>query len=270
MNGAAFVFVAVCLRLMMKKQPISRWEYVCLIVPVMIFALTKIVYLPLAILLALIPSQGFGSSRRKWLLISGAVVTGLLLSSLWTYKVRHIQAVSTANATAELGYSVNPKRQLGFIARHPIEYATTVLNTYVTTRGDDMEQEFIGILGWLDTKIPLWIVILDILLIAYCLASIHIPAHALAAGCDDCCALVPFLGVTTALYAYNNPVGFPWVTGLQGRYFIPLSPLLVPLTANLKTSVQPSEASLKTIAVSVSTIVLVLSVCVLSYRYYQL
>ena len=270
-NGSAFVFVAVSLRLIFVETSISKWEYMALFAPVAVFALSKPEYLPLALLLLPIPALRFGSVVRKRVLIATVVVVAVLLTALWNYKVRNVGNIAISQASATLHYEISPKSQFRFILKHPIRYGTAVLNTYVTSNGDPLEEQFIGVLGWLDTKIPLWIVILDVLLIAYCLASIRIPRGPTLGqrGVVLTAGLLSFLGVTTALYAYYTPVGYWEVIGLQGRYFIPLSPLLIPLTSNLSKSVRPTEGSLKTTAISVATAVLICSICVLSFRYYN-
>jgi uncharacterized membrane protein len=269
-NGSAFLFAAVCLRLILATRAITRWEYTWLVVPVVIFALTKVVYLPLTALLILVPAKNFGSSRKKWIFITAALMTGLLLAGLWNYRVRHIQELALAKARAEVGSEITPRQQLKFITSNPTAYVRAILNSYVTTRGDHIEQEFIGVLGWLDTKIPLWITTLDIVLIAYCLASIQIPRGPTLRerAVTFLAAFVSLVGATTALYVYYTPVGYLYVVGLQGRYLIPLSPLLIPLAANLDTSVRPPDGSLKVIAAVTSVTVLMLSLCVLFFRYY--
>lgn len=271
LNGSAFLFVAICLRLIYAKSRASRLDYVLLLAPLAVFALTKIEYLPLALLLALIPSQRLGSVSRKWFVIGTAVAVSILLCALWSYKVRNIVKIAITPADTGLSYQIQPKQQLAYILKNPLGYTGTILSTYFTTRGDSIIQQYIGVLGWLDTVLPLWIVVLDLFLIAYCLASIKTPRGPTAGQrlVATSAGLISLIGVTTALYMYYSPVGSSVVVGLQGRYLIPLSPLLVPLAANLASSVRPSEPSLKTTAVSATVAVLLLSICVMSFRYYS-
>lgn len=117
-------------------------------------------------------------------------------------------------------------RQLAGLAAHPLSIAPIAWRTFVA-HGRDLADQFVGVLGWLDTTLAhgfypaAWIV----LALAAALSSGKGrsrgwrglgPAAALAALAA---AGATFLG----LYLQWTPLGFPTVEGVQGRYLIPVA-----------------------------------------------
>jgi uncharacterized membrane protein len=272
LNGAACIFLAICLRAIYDRRALVAWEYVAILGTLLLLALTKIVYLPLAAMLILVPKEAFSSLRRKWLLIGVGVVLAAAVGVLWTYHVRGIQALALANVNATLNFNVSPSEQLNFVLSHPGQYVRVVWNTYLTSLGDGMLESFIGTLGWLDTRLPLWVVLLDAYVIVTLLLAIGIgrrvpPIHRIVPASAG---LVCFLGVTTALYLYYTSVMGPSVIGLQGRYLIPVAYLLIPIAAGKRPYLPLADQQQKRLAVVGVSVVLLAALSVLLFRYYWL
>lgn len=123
---------------------------------------------------------------------------------------------------------IDPEAQKRFILEDPVRYIGILLHTagasfdlYVTS--------FVGLFGWIDTPMPpavsyLFLFVLILLSLAGGNESLTITwkNRALFAGVF----ILAFVLIETALYVYCNPVGVSPVTAVQGRYFIPASPLL--------------------------------------------
>jgi hypothetical protein len=97
-----------------------------------------------------------------------------------------------------------------------------------------MPSEIIGVLGWLNLALPhmlyvLWTIALMAAIVGDCVGpkdttepSFHWAEFALLLGA----AVTAILGIYISLYLIWTPVGMPWIGGLQGRYLLPLFPLL--------------------------------------------
>lgn len=120
-------------------------------------------------------------------------------------------------------------RQLALLLREP-GAVPRIAWTTLKADAQRLVNESIGVLGWLNLVLPKW---------AYQSACAAIGLAILAAGADErnrqrplahLGVLAILLGVTGAMFAANylswTPVGADRVEGMQGRYVLPLLPLL--------------------------------------------
>jgi len=115
-----------------------------------------------------------------------------------------------------------------YIFAHPLEYATVLLNSIVyylpiTTRG------FVGTLGWLDTDLPLMLVLLYFLILLIVSAidgSRDFRFHWTRRTIVGIVVLAGIWLVLTSQYIVWTAQKSTIVGGLQGRYFIPFGPLV--------------------------------------------
>ena len=121
---------------------------------------------------------------------------------------------------------IDERAQLRLVAAHPLHYAAVTAGDFVH-RGREYGEEMIGVLGWLDVRLPGIVVLLAAgVLIAVALTSgvregarVRIAALAIAVACA--------LAISFPLYLTWTAVGADFVVGIQGRYFLPLVPLLL-------------------------------------------
>ena len=157
--------------------------------------------------------------------------SSLVLVGIWYGAVAHslsVTFVSTAGISA-IG-------QLQWLGAHPFEAIFVVYHTIMADKTFYYESA-IGILGWLDTPLPHWVYpvfgFIICLTVAPLLASL---TRSLDTWSPFLVATVfgtlLFLGVEVALYATWTPVGAPIVQGVQGRYLLPILPLLGLLARN--------------------------------------
>jgi Predicted membrane protein len=66
--------------------------------------------------------------------------------------------------------------------------------------------------------------------------------------------IVSLIAVAGALYIAWTPVGRNWVDGIQGRYFLPLIPLLIPIFMVIKRKVKITTDKLYTMGILVCVI----------------
>ena len=125
---------------------------------------------------------------------------------------------------------LNPVPQLHFILGNVAGYGKILFNTFFIVKRNFYFQRFVGVLGWLDNPIPSSLIksFLCILLVNALLTGNRKFRLSLR---DKMILLVTFiaglLAVETAIYLTWTPVGGSIVEGVQGRYFIPLAPMLL-------------------------------------------
>jgi uncharacterized membrane protein len=225
------MFVALALRAIVRgrEHVLTTGDLWLLAAATVLLVLSKLVYSPLFLLLALVPASSFGDARRKWRtlgLLAAAGVAGYGASSLI---LRLYTGSPLAAASGPAG------EQLAWVLAHPGEYLGVLGSTLADYRFAFFPQ-FVADLGWLDTNFPLpFTVLVVILLVGTAVADRS------GAWWPDLKARVAFLVVAalsvvmveTALYLQwtsvpaHGGVGAPAIVGPQGRYFIPIAPAVL-------------------------------------------
>jgi uncharacterized membrane protein len=222
--GISFLMIAFILRSAAGDEPLSAAEIAFLFAGAALLALAKQGYSPLVLLAFMIPSDRFGTRTRKaWIL------SGLFMATV---------AIGIGCTIAIHDYSIGPPGsdsagQLRFILTHPLAYIATLFRSCFRASHFG---SFIGWFGWLEIRLPLWIIIpYGLLLIAVSFvehrASRFSRAQRFLTG-----AIFAFLVaiVFTVQYLQWTAVGKMSIDGVQGRYFIPFAPLLLLLFSNTR------------------------------------
>jgi uncharacterized membrane protein len=173
-------------------------------------------------LLLLVPGLADG---RRWLrtgLLSIAAVSAIVFA--WT----GYTAVFASARTGHLGMPVDPLRQLEPLLERPLHFFTLVGETWRVS-GENLTRHFIGELGRFEVLLPpeYYAFMLDVLACAVVAALFErraagwranlIIAGAVAAG---------GFGILLVLYANWTPLGWNYIEGPQGRYFLAFALLL--------------------------------------------
>lgn len=196
-----------------------------------ILALAKGVYLPLMLAGLRWPEAGEGRNRhlRTGMILIAAAGFGAVLFIGWMKYAGGTQALYhiTSRKTGEMTMTAPLADQLAFVLHDPLRFAR-MLATSIAERAPVYALQIVGRFGWNSILLPL---------LAYPLAAIMLGAAlwsgdgvragwgarlwwiAIAAGSA--------LLVETALYLTGTPLGADYVQGVQGRYFLPLLPLVL-------------------------------------------
>src|SRR5581483_2878824 len=192
--------------------------------------LCKFPYATLALLYLAVPPARWGGWRRYLLVGSGlAAVTlslTLFLSGLKKY---------TPDRLIGPGSQASIQAQVAWIQADPLAFAQVCAAT-IAEHGQIWFDQ-LGYLGWLDTKVnPLAMHALLVLLVLLGLADRPLPhtpdwrLKTAALGAAGLCTLVILL----CCYVAGCAVGAPLIIGPQGRYWVPVLPLLLlPLSNRL-------------------------------------
>jgi len=214
--GAAFLLAAAFARIAWGKDPPARRHFVLLAVSAAVLCASKPPYLPLALLALLIPVARWPPLRRAaWLSFMAGVVGVLVAWSMATAR-----AVGVVRPDAP----VDPARQLAGIVADPFGLLRIVVADYIEHTPRYLAQ-FVGHLGWLDTKPPAWFLIAYLLMLVSVTLLDGEGAVVLAWQRAGLLAVVVacLLLVSASQYATFTPFGARHVEGLQGRYYIPVA-----------------------------------------------
>ncbi len=273
-NGLSFLAVALFFCHAMTKGHLVSKDYLALLGVSAGLALCKPPYFLLAFLFLLLPLAKFRSKKQYWKFASGLVLVILIMLVAWAFITKGLYANYRVTYDLANGRLIHAHQQVSVIIQQPFDYVATLYNTYFTGQGDARAVGFIGMLGWL-TFLPLWSVILDYGLIAVSLRWLRAEDKEnlvpLSRGRKLLIAVVgiaTIMAFSTLAYLTYTPVGKSSIDGIQGRYFIPLSVLLVAFFATKVRSKSLNYKKLSLWTVAGVGVMLVSSVIVIIFRYY--
>ncbi len=226
--SVAFLYIAYIMSLAFHKkdQIIGKKQIIILLVMSIVMALCKIVYIPLVLLMFIIPKEKFKNKQKMKPLIM-IVAIACIINLIWlgfssTY-LRYFREGDSA-------------LQVKTVLMHPIEYIQNCLYTLVLNGDQYILTMFGGELGWgelvnVHTAVPyiLFVLFIWIMLTDQTIKDrfklyqkIMIALTILAVG-----GLI-----FTSLFVQWTTCGSDSIAGIQGRYFIPILPLLMLLVGS--------------------------------------
>jgi uncharacterized membrane protein len=258
-NGIGFLFIAGCLRLAQVEQTNAR-ETGKLIFLIFLLFLAKLNLLPLLLLpFLLIPPSRFTSSRLYVFLLAGTVVLFLVEVAGWNW-------IASTNFDSLLLDEANPRAQVLYILGHPFAFMQTVFKDLLMN-GLAYFQGWINGYGyyyWTPPKIVTALFLLSlpsVILIDSTARQVNKKFRLVFL----LVFVLGYLATIASLYISYAPVSSGQVSGVQGRYFIPLVlPLLLALASFAweRKIVRPSTkwiVTFLTLALSLNLLGLVLS-----------
>lgn len=227
LNALSFLFLALSLRAAAGQDGrIDRKPLAARIVSGVLLAAGKSVYAPL-LAIGLVRALADRNERRRAVLLVEAVVimAGLVATVAW-YATNTEHMISVRSSIDV----IDSKAQFAFVLGAPLTYLTIFFDTiaqqtyiyFLTT---------VGVLGWLDTLLPIWVYDYAPWILALALVtrgrSDGAPPWILRCGLPVLAFGVVF-AIFLSLYLSWTPPYRTMVEGVSGRYFIPLlTPVLL-------------------------------------------
>lgn len=219
----AFLVAAIWLQMLCrpKEEPIKPWQWFAFCVPLLLLAPCK-VYVFICFLALMLPSEKF-KNRRTAYLFRFAAIAGALLFFIF---------LSGGAGQQYLAEPASGQYALSDIFSAPRDFVLLLLNTLRYYKGIYLSWMMGGTLGWLNISVDtFWLYALLLLLAAACLWTPEedklLPKKmngykiGLAAICLFTCA-----GIFYAAFAWTANTA-DMIQGVQGRYFLPLLPLVL-------------------------------------------
>ncbi len=184
-----------------------------------LIAVARPPYVPVALLPALLP----GVRLRRRAMMAACTILATLLWAL-------LAAAFTLTKT-QTEVPVDPAAQLHWVMTHPGGMVMVALHTVQYLTGTLAEQ-FVGMLGWLDTPLPPdYIAVAQGVLLLTLLVTVTgrsvVPIPPVRAWVEAGCVVLGIAASTALLFAVQyltwNAVGAALIGGVQGRYFLPLA-----------------------------------------------
>lgn len=227
-NGIGFLGLALALHIGFRRRSPSRSIALFLTAPLL--ALAKGVYLPLMAAGLRWPEDR--RDRRPWLILA-AMAAGALTFLLWmkwsganhhgSQALYHI----VSRKTGETVMTAPLARQFAVIAQDPAGYLR-ILAASMAERSPVYALQIVGRFGWNAILLPL---------LAYPLAALMLGAAILSGSgmrfplAQRLWWLAVAAGIVllieTAMYLTGTPLGADYIQGTQGRYFLPVLPLIL-------------------------------------------
>ncbi len=222
--GLSFLTIAFFFKLAFKeeKKSVENRDLMILLALLAMLSLSKVGYAILLILFFLIPSYKFSNKKimisKFFIFLTLPVV---FIAGIWNYLFKDIYiSMPPAFAAASI------PGQIAFISSNPLNFLQIIGHTI-------MEKEaflvsFVGIFGW--TEVPLPEIIVAIYLVALILVSMVDKSQLKINPKQKLVAFITFFAMFSLVILYEyvtfTPVGYDIIYGVQGRYFIPVAPLL--------------------------------------------
>lgn len=232
----SFLYFAVLFGLFAQEGKIKKWQaalYACCIA---VLSISKGgTYLPLCLLTLFLPVGRFSSPKKKWAFVGAMAAVSIAAFLSVTLSNILFVAAPTAEQTAK-SYLAGESYGLSGFLSNPMEFVLLSVRT-VFLNGDEMLETMLGTkLGWLDVYVSRLAVYGMLLLMALSALRRKDGARrpAFAEGrafrlCSLAAALLSVGMVFVSMFISWTPRESTVISGIQGRYFLPLLPLCLTL-----------------------------------------
>ena len=268
-----FLFFSLVGSVFGKSKPLSKSKLALIFSTLGLMVLTKPTNALFALLLFAIPWRNLKTKRNYILICLGGIAIAVITAFLWNHLVA--EANQFTSQMQSVGRVVSAPEQLAGIIHSPLGYVKTIFLNYILIPsgypGDFVLMSSIGVLGWGETNIPLWTIILYVICLFFSLLYASGRGELLTKSQKAILASVFvlfFVGNITAMYLYLNGIGYSIIQGVQGRYFIPGAILITGLfAARKKILVADKELFVITLGL-LMIVVLGMTALKILFRYY--
>lgn len=206
---AAFLTSALLLRAIAGHPPARA----AIVAAVAWLSLCKPPYVLIALLVLVAPV-----SRRFKVLVVAVMIAGTVAASLMTMSGMEMPNPRTR--------PIDTRAQLRFIASDPLHFLG-VLGNDTRANGSDYVESMTGRLGRYELKLPRWTTAILLLMLAAVGVTCGPPLPPRARLLILAIAIAIWLATLTYLYLTSSIAGGDVIEGTQGRYLLPLLPLLL-------------------------------------------
>lgn len=243
-NGLSWLYLALILHTAFVQPNITFRRITTFLILIALIGLAKLVYIPIVLLLFLIPLSKFGGEFKMGIVVFFSLILGLGSASIWknhidSFYTSYIHYNKDYRDDVTLGYQADMNLQMDFIKANKVKTIEVFSTSYVREFGD-MMTGYIGNLGWNRFRMPFWFVLLSFGVIFF--FSIGNLGDVYFLSIKQKIILLAVVGSTTVLvmlsqYLTWNPVGNDKLWPLMGRYFTPVYPMLFLLFSSNKISI---------------------------------
>ena len=232
-NTISFVIIACILKFALDDSKFSSRRLLVVFLLGIGLASAKIVYTPLILLIFLVPEHKYESRGHQWFVYTFLLITGFGAAYFWSDLINNAYTSYADYNPAfrenlDLVKCGNIQEQMNFILTHDF-YILKVFFKSLRHTFDMYYEGYVGTFGWLDTKMPGWSIFITYLVII--IASVFPTRAESRIGPSQKLTLLAITLMTVALVLLSQHltwdcIGSDVIGTIQGRYFIPIFPLL--------------------------------------------
>ena len=237
-NALAFLLTASVLSMIYSGREISAGEIIAFLVMSVMLAPCKLVYFAIPFMALLIPKQSIKSKPLR--LLTKIAVPILSVAALIILEFRHL-SVNLDNQTSGTAYSDTPTYSVYYIFTNTKDFIILMLRTLKENVYYYMVSMVSSPLGSLQIGISGAVFVIYVILTVMGLLPtagkserIHVgeTQKLMSAAIFAGSSVLVIISMLSAWTPNNSPV----VLGVQGRYFLPLLPLIIPIAYTDKLS----------------------------------
>ena len=219
--GLCVFFVSYVLYLAYgKKTLLNKKDYAVLIICSLLIGFCKIVYLPLVLLLLVIPKERFKSKKHKWWFIGILFAVVAVINVIWL--------MVSSKYLIQYQEGVNSKEQLMGIIKNPFRYMVVMFRS-VNVNGQVWLSNLLGMsLGAFKFNLPsvLFFVTFTVMILLFAQRNETLKLRKFDRWIFAFVFLIISVLILTSLYMQWTTYGADVIDGVQGRYFLPILLLL--------------------------------------------
>ncbi|EDS10977.1 DUF2142 domain-containing protein [Anaerotruncus colihominis] len=222
-NGVAFILIASLLKAIYEKGPLTTKDFNYILIAGLLLAPTKIVYYPILFLFLLIPRERFKGKKDKWIKFGIVLASAFLIICIFQMPSLLSRSIQKLNWEGQQNYS------LMYVFENPIETARIFWRTFWTDKKIWLYQGFGISLSGLSLHIPSWIIFSFIFIVCLSALSFEMSSYRLRTEIRASFLFVSFiimLLIMLSMFTQHTSDTRTIIMGVQGRYFIPIFPLL--------------------------------------------
>lgn len=220
----ACFFVSYILYLRSSSEKITKKNIAIISSASIILSQLKIVYLPICLLLFLIPFDKFESKKRKYVTLILIFLISSLLGFMWLKISSHYLEIQSGS-----------DKQMSYILSNVFRYLEICITTFTNFSRDWLYEVFGRNLGMFTISLPSFLIFGNIILfIIISLTSKKEDIKEWEKWFITFVVLSVIFLIFTSLYIQWTPYKAGLIKGIQGRYFIPLLILISLIISNKK------------------------------------
>ena len=275
LTGVTVIFLALSTRYIALKTNLNLKRIGLLTALLTVMVLAKPVYIALGLLVFVMKTKYRGLSSLSFK--SVALGVPLIAYMLWAFITKdrggkfYEEVIESSHA--------NPALQVGYLNPDVTNFFQPLINTLLLGWGDGVVFSLIGTFGKLDTPLPLLFIIIGYIVVLTAIfakpaektSKLDVPERNLLQTpylwqIGLLAASIAAFGIYLSMYVYSTPPEAKIITGVQGRYFLPLLPLFILIIP--KSMVLMKASLYRFILTVLPVLVLICSLVVIYLRFY--
>lgn len=224
---SSILLISYILKLRQEKNKIIGYKQITILTILsIVVAISKIVYLPMVLLLVILPKEKF-KKNTKWITVFSIFILSAILDILWYYFGMQKDALEGIENIE------NPATY--HIITQPVQYITKIVFTIFTRFSIYLNELFGGKLEYNENiSVPIFPYLIFIVTLFITRKKEKKQGFSFSKMEKAVFLIVLFaivILIFTAMYVGWSRLNIPYIEGVQGRYFLPILPLGILLFA---------------------------------------